>query len=186
MFSSLSEGSIGFDQHSAIKALCSQLDLRHTCGVITLLKTGYKQPQTLSSSESSSGVALLQDTPHLAAPPSAHAVSSTDTSSTSSPKNGIKDKESAQMLASELDNLEESIEGNGSKELPTSPDRSKLTLNVGDKQLISNHHPQQTCETMEREWMLLDCCYGIPLFNANVNQQVCERIASQGLCNKDR
>ena len=41
-------------------------------------------------------------------------------------------------------------------------------------------------QSVENDWVMLDCCFGIPLFHADVNRQVCERVASQGLCSKDR
>ena len=41
-------------------------------------------------------------------------------------------------------------------------------------------------EVDEDEWVLLDCHFGVPLFDADVNQSVCRRIAKYGLCNQSR
>ena len=38
----------------------------------------------------------------------------------------------------------------------------------------------------ERQWVLLDCHFGVPLFDADVNRSVCRRIAKHGLCNQAR
>jgi hypothetical protein len=183
----VAEGSVSFEQHSAIKSLTRQLDLRHTCGVITLLRTGYKTSLPTASSLPPS---KLPPPKQAFNTPTATAASSRS----NSPRNGIKDEESAEVLATELDHLEESISSKHPAP-PASPDRSKLTLAVGRNK--GSPGPAGTSGTdteafltsgtsLEQEWTLLDCCYGIPLFNAHVNRQVCERIASHGLCNKDR
>ena len=39
---------------------------------------------------------------------------------------------------------------------------------------------------IEEDWVLLDCCFGIPLFDAVANRQVCRRIAMQKLCHRDK
>jgi len=41
-------------------------------------------------------------------------------------------------------------------------------------------------EVDEGQWVLLDCHFGVPLFDADVNQSVCRRIAKHGLCNQAR
>jgi len=38
----------------------------------------------------------------------------------------------------------------------------------------------------EDQWVLLDCHFGVPLFDADVNRSVCRRIATRGLCHQDR
>ena len=41
-------------------------------------------------------------------------------------------------------------------------------------------------EVNEDQWVLLDCHFGVPLFDADVNRSVCRRIAKYGLCNQAR
>jgi len=41
-------------------------------------------------------------------------------------------------------------------------------------------------EVDEGQWVLLDCHFGVPLFDADVNRSVCRRIAKHGLCNQAR
>ncbi|XP_075070134.1 protein FAM91A1 isoform X2 [Mixophyes fleayi] len=38
---------------------------------------------------------------------------------------------------------------------------------------------------LESDWVPLEFCYGIPLFNSELNQTVCKKIAAHGLCGKD-
>uniref|UniRef100_A0A4W3I803 Family with sequence similarity 91 member A1 n=1 Tax=Callorhinchus milii TaxID=7868 RepID=A0A4W3I803_CALMI len=40
--------------------------------------------------------------------------------------------------------------------------------------------------TREHEWMPLELCFGIPLFVSELNQTVCQKIATHGLCGKER
>lgn len=71
---------------------------------------------------------------------------------------------------------------------PASPNRSRLVLDFSSTVSKGRHSSSVSAEgsTIEEDWVLLDCCFGIPLFNATVNQQVCNRIALQKLCHKDR
>lgn len=40
--------------------------------------------------------------------------------------------------------------------------------------------------TTELEWVPLELCFGIPLFSSELNQKVCRKIATHGLCRKER
>ncbi|NXW99089.1 F91A1 protein, partial [Larus smithsonianus] len=39
--------------------------------------------------------------------------------------------------------------------------------------------------TTELEWVPLELCFGIPLFSSELNQKVCRKIATHGLCRKE-
>lgn len=39
--------------------------------------------------------------------------------------------------------------------------------------------------TSELEWVPLELCFGIPLFSSELNQKVCRKIATHGLCRKE-
>lgn len=187
--------SIGFDEHSAIECLCENLDLKHTCGYITLLRTGKPNQNRQFPTELGNMIPQIHASPlhklHHGQRTQAELRSSAGDSGRASPRNGIQDTASAEMLASELDSLDMAL---NKPELspPTRPQehagpaRDKLTLDVGDNapSLEASHHSPD--DSVETDWVLLDLCYGIPLFHADVNQQVCERIASQGLCTRER
>lgn len=38
----------------------------------------------------------------------------------------------------------------------------------------------------EDEWVPLELCFGMPLFSSELNRKICRKIASHGLCSKDR
>ena len=191
----MTEGGQCFEQHRSIQKLTSMLDLKHTCGFITLLKTGKKYVPVPNGPIQNTNTSKGVTSPSIAKFSkdnlnSAAASHISVRSQSCSPKNGIHDSVSAEMLASELDSLDEVLhgqpmDGESISQMPGSPDRSKLTLEFSDKSM-----PQveiSDCDnTLECEWVLLDCCYGIPLFHASVNKQVCQRIAAKGLCNRER
>jgi len=110
-----------------------------------------------------------------------------------SPKNGIKDSVSARVLASELDSLD--CDGDRSASQKGTKDRTNLRLDFNvtphdnkteDEKLKPQNLSLNACPELDSEWLLLDCSYGVPLFDAEVNREVCDRIVSQGLCSKDR
>ncbi|XP_053571311.1 protein FAM91A1 isoform X2 [Bombina bombina] len=39
--------------------------------------------------------------------------------------------------------------------------------------------------TNEKDWVPLELCYGIPLFSSELNQTICRKIATHGLCGKE-
>lgn len=93
-----------------------------------------------------------------------------------SPSNGLKDKISAEMLATEIDLLDTECFENRDYSGNT---RDQLNLDL--KQVEDEN------ETLvEEEWSLLECYFGIPLFESSINKQTCEKIVSNGLCNADR
>lgn len=38
---------------------------------------------------------------------------------------------------------------------------------------------------VEKDWVPLELCYGIPLFSSELNQTICKKIAAHGLCGKE-
>lgn len=44
----------------------------------------------------------------------------------------------------------------------------------------------ETGPFQENDWLLLDCSFGIPLFDGNLNKKVCERLLDEKLCNTSR
>ncbi|XP_077496728.1 protein FAM91A1 [Amblyomma americanum] len=45
--------------------------------------------------------------------------------------------------------------------------------------------PDSSSEEHLEDWTLLDCCYGIPLFDNALNKDVCARVLKHRLCSKD-
>ena len=158
-------------QHTAVQLLAANLDLQHTCGYITLLCTG--EPQTFQKTKSLPSVS-----------PEYRNVSASHSPSPG-PKNGIHDSDSAKVLASELDSLELNMQQSDHGKRG-GLDRALLTLDVGENKETHHTEPVTGQTNTDTDWMLLDCSYGVPLFDAHVNQVVCDRISSQGLFSNNR
>ncbi|RZF37454.1 hypothetical protein LSTR_LSTR011368 [Laodelphax striatellus] len=98
-----------------------------------------------------------------------------------SPVNGITDKESAHILEEELDGLTEAEACGSSK---SSPCRET----VESKDVKSSWTEIGNCAADKRkddsvgelsDWMLLECLFGVPLFEAEINQKICDTIVNR-------
>ncbi|XP_035294475.1 protein FAM91A1 [Cricetulus griseus] len=45
---------------------------------------------------------------------------------------------------------------------------------------------QNSGATAEADWVPLELCFGIPLFSSELNRKVCQKIATHGLCSRER
>ncbi|XP_013401437.1 protein FAM91A1 [Lingula anatina] len=135
------------EAHFAVQELASKIDLSHSCGYVTLLKTG--KPEKTGADLKTKAQHVEQD----------------------GPENGIKDSSAADTLAFELDSL-----GNESSDTRK---EEQLTLDLNATLDGSN-----TAEHFgdENDWMILDCCFGLPLFDSQVNKDVCARIIEHAIC----
>ena len=131
----------------------------------------------------------------------------TDTSNNNSPqllpKNGFHDSHAEDVLKSELDDLDDvfgdvskttssdkSKEANPETEVTQSKSGSrpegKLSLDLNPGSLSQPSPPKVVDVLREEEWLLLDLCYGLPLFNTQLNKAVCSRITKLGLFKQNR
>lgn len=160
-----------FQNHGAIQKLCSNVDLEHTCGYVTLLNTG-KMSRTVFYEE--------EEEEFFQGPLESNEIDYSDegTASPESPHNGLKDKACAAVLASEIDSID--------SELFPSPERTevqklkdKMSLDL-DKQGEGQNEVSPD-QLKEDDWVLLDCNFGIPLFDSSLNKEVCTKILNEGL-----
>ena len=154
--------------HTAIHQLAKLVDMQHSCGFVTLLNP-HQPPSTDDDVDASS--------PRLRLSASV-SVSASDTSIedvAGNPANGIKDKLSAEMLASELDALDGETENVNS---------DKMSLDL--KGEASEESVSQGAVQVENQWQLLDLCFGIPLFDPQLNKDVCQKIVSLSLFREER
>ncbi|XP_064606810.1 protein FAM91A1-like isoform X2 [Liolophura sinensis] len=156
--------------HSAVQKLASLLDLKHTCGYITLLNQGRYHPY---SGGRQAEYDPFMETPKLSGGSSVSASSE----NIDKPTNGIKDLMSAEMLASEIDSLDPAT-----VEKESLQERDKLTLNLAETDAKG---PLAADGLGEQDWCLLDCFFGVPLFDSDLNKEVCQRISSNSLCTKE-
>ena len=132
------------------------------------------------------------------------------TNPTMTPLNGIQDPVSAQMLCSELDLLENSPnntasllktsqnsssgagrQGETQSSIPSDNklDRTRLNLDlkeVGDNRKVGHSSTAGINEAGGADWVVLECCFGVPLFASELNSQVCNKILENALCKKER
>lgn len=157
------------EYHRAVRILAKHLDLIHCCGYITMLRLNQNKDfnyiQNTTSNEllqnSDDDDCVLQSIRNL-------------------PINGIASNDSKKLLADEVDSLQDS----NSLEIPKQVFKSKtgnLTLDLDEQPEILDISNEKESIT-ENDWTILNCCFGIPLFDSRVNTEVCKRIINQGLC----
>uniref|UniRef100_A0A8C0E093 Family with sequence similarity 91 member A1 n=1 Tax=Balaenoptera musculus TaxID=9771 RepID=A0A8C0E093_BALMU len=56
---------------------------------------------------------------------------------------------------------------------------------VIEEATIDSATKQNSVATTEADWVPLELCFGIPLFSSELNQKVCRKIATHGLCRKE-
>ena len=93
-------------------------------------------------------------------------LSESEPNDSSFPTNGKVKKESADLLEEELDSLE--IDNKA---------KPPMTLGVQEMKVEPRRPPN---------WVLLDLTFGVPLFDADLNKEVCGKITQKGLCRKER
>ncbi|KAK3907963.1 Protein FAM91A1 [Frankliniella fusca] len=154
--------SLDWQKHPAILRLSEHVDLKHNCGFVTMVCLG---------SHNSSGIKgevlnSLNVTNPIERQPS--------------PINGITNQECANILREEVDSLkqDDDISSSDFKHSTSSSDfisdqiTNKLKLDI----------PMRHCNLSEGdEWTLLDCCFGVPLFDVEANKQICDSITHCGL-----
>ena len=150
------------EDHSSIRKLRTILDLQHTCGYLTLLKTGKVYNTKNKDSNHSATNSSRESTPE-------HGI----------PKNGLKDRTSAEILATEVDSVLKPDNSGTSPKKTVAEMKAQMRLDMTNKNVSEDRG-------FESHWVLLDCNFGIPLFNARINRDVFERIEGQNLCSKER
>ncbi|PSN39281.1 Protein FAM91A1 [Blattella germanica] len=171
----------------AVRKLSEHIDLSHNCGFITMVNLNTNR----SSGSNIVGLAAEDLTPSTR--PSETQVSlveawvaannSPSTRTSNSPVNGFTSEECADILEQELDNL--SGERSPNTKRPQQM-HGKISGCAGSdlgardsKTNLGNNR------NLEDEWTLLDCCFGVPLFDAVTNSEICDAIVSMELWRKE-
>ena len=95
------------------------------------------------------------------------------------PANGIQDDEMAEVLAKELDALSDDTVH--VLDCDDAVDAEVISL---ENCAVKSSSRQAALK--EKEWVLFDLCFGIPLFDPQLNADVCKRIASFQLFSEER
>ncbi|GAB1599980.1 protein FAM91A1-like [Argonauta hians] len=174
--------------HKAIQKLSKSIDLQHTCGYMTLLNIGKPVQSSVDVLEASlSQNLILSDTDsdlkcdekelNITSFDNSFSHELTNLQHSDAPCNGIKNQACADILSNELDNLQtEQMDHNNIA-------RDNLTLNIIPPS--EQDQDESSVEDSEDTWLLLDCFFGIPLFESKLNEEVCQRVASGKLCTNE-
>lgn len=167
------EMPLDWQRHPAIMRLSEHVDLKHNCGFVTMVYLGPhdnigRKREALNPLKSPNPIERQQ-----------------------SPVNGITNQECANILREEVDSLKQEDGSNNAETKHSTPssDVSSECVNsvknmsdqIADK--LKLDIPTQQCDLSEGcdEWTLLDCCFGVPLFDVEANNQICKSITSCGL-----
>lgn len=191
-------GNEVWKQHPAIERLLNEIDLIHSCGYITMVQVkspAIEVPRQLPSKETLTlSLCPQHDFQPLETPatPSSveawiqtistgggqlnmkHYTASPVKEEESPPVNGITSQECAEILEHELDGLGDSSQSSPSRESESKDPSCGLPLRVNLSERRSS------CSSIYLpDWSLLDCCFGIPLFDADVNKVICNSVVER-------
>ncbi|XP_014254645.1 protein FAM91A1 [Cimex lectularius] len=190
--SDFESGTEIFKYHPAVVRLAKELDINHTCGYITMIKV--KSPNLPSKLQVKDTLSLPlkmhEHHPHLDTPatPSSveawlHTISSEggefntkqfivtplkEEEDEEDQGNSAANEENTEMAgnADGLDSSESSTESGSKVEVPCP---TALRIGISERRM--------TCGPINiDEWSLLDCSFGIPLFDEIVNKKICKTV----------
>ena len=149
---------------AAYRTLVEELALDSSCGYVTFLRT-----ETSASKSKSNAEKKRQQTTNArsASTPAKDAVAAV----ADAPLNGLVSAAAGDLLGAELEDLETAL---------TSEERAlrsdvDVTVEVGDRRR------SRRVDGNDADWVLLDCHFGIPLFDAELNGEICARVISEKL-----
>lgn len=157
------DSELNWFEHPAVKKLSENIDLKHNCGFLTMVNLkNFENPSSFFMKETTDWFGKNNNVVNT------WMDSQVAESDTLSPINGIANKEFVEILEKEIDDIgrEEKKNENVSENLQFST-MSKVNENL-------------------MRWTLFDCDFGVPLFNAKTNQQVCDVICEHKLWTKSR
>lgn len=170
-----------------MQCLCENIDLKHTCGYVTLLNTGLSSKSVWKDDSDDE---FEDDPSEFDSKGDNSSISSADNSSKlagenspSHPCNGVKDQALADMLASEIDMLD-----SDSSQKSSETDLINIKQNMSLDLKGENNSGKKSTDffTRPEDWVLLDCFFGIPLFDSSLNKETCSKIVSQGIFKQER
>ncbi|KAG8225235.1 hypothetical protein J437_LFUL009805, partial [Ladona fulva] len=166
--------------HPVIQKLAENIDLCHNCGFVTMVKLG---KEMLYPQRSAENVLKTLNTQSMSPDAGFSPISGGRTpegkkSQGSSPRNGVTDKECAAILAEELDALEGAEKSHTQEREKDKIPAEESTDEINFEEVSEE---RELVKTDSDGWTLLDCSFGVPLFDAEANQEVCHAIVNGGL-----
>ncbi|KAJ1528015.1 hypothetical protein ONE63_007939 [Megalurothrips usitatus] len=166
------EKRINWQQHPAILRLAEHVDLKHNCGFVTMVSLGSNDPVNKKENVS----ALKPSVPNVQ-------LEESHIERQRSPLNGITDQECANILREEVPQQSQSQES-GDSFTPGSEPANPNGANNSTSDKLKLDIPAQQLDA-SRGWTLLDCCFGVPLFDVEANKLICDSIVSCELWEKE-
>ncbi|CAG9766655.1 unnamed protein product [Ceutorhynchus assimilis] len=158
-------------------------------------KTVAKQPTGIANENFQfEKKAIIVDDRILQSPVESHfAVTPVDGSShRSSPTNGFTSQDCTTLLQQELDQLDIKDNKKLEHQVPSvdqllSPTEENIGIfsRIEDEKSEETKDKSQQNDESTRNWTILDCHFGIPLFDADANTKICDAIVSGGLAEDD-
>ena len=147
-------------EYPGLGELSSCVDLRHSCGFVSLLGLERTPNEAESKDVSLKDVRLVplfaNSLGRVAARISQHpCYLYLDYLASHSHLQGVRDVDPKRLLEEEVDSVDSAVAGGGC-------DRRILSLDLG----------QKTGSAPELEWILFDVKFGVPLFDADLNRKV--------------
>ncbi|XP_034247668.1 protein FAM91A1 isoform X2 [Thrips palmi] len=161
---------LDWQKHPAILRLSDHVDLKHNCGFVTMVSLGSNDfvGKKNETSNITRVIGLATECQHDRQP---------------SPVNGITNQECANILREELDSLKQNGDMNAETSQSVGPDSETVSVadQLAGKLKLNLPECQSDFPEASDSWTLLDCCFGVPLFDVEANKLICESIISCGL-----
>ena len=138
------------EAHPAVQKLAKCVDLDHSCGFISMLKPSASNISNARRRTISANFGLL------------------------SPSHNDPRSLSPLIMVSDVDSSQDSDEPN--EEEGTDP--MSCCSSVDDMVMISKNHKQESAQSPD-QWVPLDLCYGLPLFDGDLSKQVYQKVRNR-------
>ncbi|XP_032220338.2 protein FAM91A1 [Nematostella vectensis] len=182
------EGEFSMDNlsaHPAIRELAKNLDLEHTCGYVSLLNTKIdtKPRRAFTPAKSPPPVETTPRSISPSEPINSDSITGTTPHAINNLGNSTMDDITARTISpSEPTNTDSETESSF-EETPLSGFASVgMDYRSSDDMVIVNGVGCTTSACASKDWLPLDLCFGVPLFDGDLSEEVCNKISSKGLC----
>lgn len=169
--------NLNWKNHSGIKRLIRSYNLNNTCGYITMLRTNRHSSCSSDKVEqnSSSSTSVLN---HL------HDI---DDNIVNMPVNGVTSEENKLLLREEVDNAkscEAQLFAGVNDTITTASKQARDQLKSSMASVHVSLPVLSYFSSDVNDWCILDCNFGVPLFDTKLNATICQSIVQGGLWNQ--
>ncbi|XP_042226226.1 protein FAM91A1-like isoform X2 [Homarus americanus] len=178
--------------HPAVQMLAKQLDLQHTFGFIKLVafpSADTPGVTTLTAAEITTGMPQgSSSTPHKSFITNPSAISNSITECSKVASDGTSDSVASCNSTGNSDGIDADSSGASIPQVVSFDDVSSIVLDKmenSDARSVRENMTLQLGGPSMDQWHLLECHFGLPLFDASLNQQVSHKIISHKLFSQE-